>query len=420
MTAVHPMQKVPMHWPSVLILLCVLLGTGLFLLSAAGQAATSVYLLATGGDDPAGSMIAAAAAGFEVILLAASAWFVFQRTRGATRADGPARHAFVGWHAPAALAISALALALGAWVSMSAHPWLGWLVLPGCTLLVIVPPVWMISGLGAARLDLGPRWRAWGILGLGMTLGPLTMLTLELLTALIGAIIAALFLVSQPDLLQDFLRLAPSLNRPEDLERALEGLAPLALRPGVIAAALGYIALLVPMIEELLKPLGVWLFARSIEHPAQGFGLGVLSGAAYALVESLGVSGRGGSDWAVVVGVRAATSLLHITTAGLMGWAIVSAFQRKQILRLAGMYALVVLIHGIWNGAAAGVAIAVLADAVGNSAWLARVSAAAVGGMSVLAGGMLAILITANRQLKRAPSDSAPSPPLEGGALVSG
>ncbi len=107
---------------------------------------------------------------------------------------------------------------------------------------------------------------------------------------------------------------------------------PYLSNPAVIATILSYIALIVPLIEELLKPLAVWIFATKIESPAQGFAMGVLCGAAFALIESLNASADGTATWPFIVGIRAGTGLLHMTTSGLVGWGIVSAVREKHIL----------------------------------------------------------------------------------------
>ena len=40
-----------------------------------------------------------------------------------------------------------------------------WIVLPVLTVLVIVPPIWLLFGIGTKGMELGPRWRVFGILG---------------------------------------------------------------------------------------------------------------------------------------------------------------------------------------------------------------------------------------------------------------
>jgi hypothetical protein len=49
---------------------------------------------------------------------------------------------------------------------------------------------------------------------------------------------------------------------------------------------------------------------------------------------------------------RLASSLMHITLSGLMGWGIASALLEKRWKRLFGIYALVATLHGLWNGSA--------------------------------------------------------------------
>jgi len=277
---------------------------------------------------------------------------------------------------------------------------LDWLFLPLLTILVIVPPVWVLVGLGTYGLEFGPRWRALGIFGIGMTLGPLIMIIGEIILAAIFLIGLALFLASKPSTMQDMIRISGLIQKETDPETIVTLLAPYIVKPGVIVAAISFFSLLVPMIEEMFKPLGIWLFAREIDTPAQGFALGLMSGAAYALVESLGVSGQGGQSWPVIVSVRAGTSLLHILTTGLMGWAIVAVWRERQFIRLLATYGTVVVIHGLWNAAAIGTGFATIADSLGESNFILSVLPAAICGMSVMGIGLIAVLIASNRRAR--------------------
>jgi RsiW-degrading membrane proteinase PrsW (M82 family) len=151
----------------------------------------------------------------------------------------------------------------------------------------------------------------------------------------------------------------------------------------------------------LFKPLAVWLFARRIESPAQGFALGLLSGAAFALVESLNASGAGTETWPVIVTVRAGTSMLHIMASGLVGWGIVSAFRERRILRLFVAYFSAVLLHGIWNACAVGAGFSLVGEVIGKPEWLFNVLPAMAGGMFVLIVGMFALLIASNKRIRK-------------------
>src|SRR4030095_3220829 len=115
--------------------------------------------------------------------------------------------------------------------------------------------------------------------------------------------------------------------------------------------ALLYIAILVPALEEIFKPLGVWLLAGKLKSPAQGFTLGALSGAGYALIETIGVSSQT-VEWASLLFSRIGTGVLHITTSALMGAAIVLAWRERRYLWLLGIYILAVALHGLWNALA--------------------------------------------------------------------
>jgi len=54
-----------------------------------------------------------------------------------------------------------------------------------------------------------------------------------------------------------------------DQQLILNLLAPYISNPVTIAAGIGYFAVIVPLIEELLKPLAVLFFAKKIESPAR-------------------------------------------------------------------------------------------------------------------------------------------------------
>ena len=234
-----------------------------------------------------------------------------------------------------------------------------------------------------------------------MTIGPVIMVVLEMVT-LIGIIIAgiALLAILEPAALQDMMRLADIVQTETNEAVLLNLFAPYISNPLVIATGIGYIAIIVPLIEELLKPLAVWLFATKIESPSQGFVLGLLSGAAFALVESLNASADGSMSWPVIVSVRAGTSILHMTASGLVGWGIVSAFKEKRYGRFFAAYLSAVLIHGIWNASAAGAGISAIGESIGKPEWLLNFVPALISGLLVLGVGMLAVLFASNRKLR--------------------
>jgi hypothetical protein len=394
------MQIKKIHWPSLLILIVLGIGAAVVLLISFGLGVSSIMGLFTNGSDPAGGMIGSVAFGFEAVILLLCSWFVLQKTMGRKQAGIPFKFPFARWQVIAVIGVVILSALLGGVTAFTEIAWLNWIILPVLTILVIVPPIWMLFGLGTNGIELGPRWRVFGILGLGMTIGPLIMIILEIVL-LLGVVIAGLIIVAmqKPDLFQEIINLGQRIRGETDQQLILNLVAPYIANPAVIAAILGYIAVMVPMIEELLKPLAVWIFARKIESPAQGFAMGMLSGAAFALLESLNASGDGSANWPVIVSIRAGTSLLHMTASGLVGWGIVSAFQEKRIMRLVAAYFSAVLIHGIWNACAVGAGISTIGELIGKPEWLYTIIPAAVSGMIVLGIGMFVVLIASNRKL---------------------
>ena len=397
------MQTKKTHWASILTLL--IFGTSIFflLLIVTILGISSLIDLINNNGDPVVAMIGAASFGFVIVLLLVCGWFVLQKAMGHEQADHPFIFPFASWHLVPVIGLAFAGVLAGGIAAYTEITWLGWLVMPAATILVIVPPIWLIFGYGSRGLEAGPRWRVFASFGIGMTIGPAIMIVLEMIT-LLGIIAAgiALLAILNPDTLQDVMRLAEIVQSETNETVLLNTLAPYISNPFMITAGIGYIAVLVPFIEELLKPLAVWLFANKIESPSQGFVMGLVSGAAFALVESLNASADGTMSWPVIVSVRAGTSILHMTATGLVGWGIVSMFKEKRYGRFTAAYFSAVLIHGIWNASAAGAGISAVGESIGKPEWLLKFVPALVSGLLVLGVGMLVVLIASNRALRKA------------------
>ncbi len=409
------MQTKKNHWPSILILTVLGCSLAITLLLSIGFGINSLIDLFSNKGDPAGEMIGAFAFGFEMLILLVCAWFVLQKTLGHEQAEYSVRFPFAAWQIFAVFTTVILSVAIGGVIAYREIPWLSWSILPVLTVFVIVPPIWLLFCIGTQGIELGSRWRIFSILGLSMTIGPLLMTILELVI-LLGMIMAGMFVVAiwQPGLFQEIMKLGEILKQETNQGLILNLFAPYISNPTLIAAGLTYIALLVPMIEELLKPLAVWIFAKKIESPAQGFAMGILSGAAFALLESLNASGNGTAGWPIIVSVRAGTSLLHMTASGLVGWGIVSALREKRIVRFFSAYFCAVAIHGLWNACAIGAGLSAVGESIGKPEWLFNFIPAMLGGMFVLGIGMFALLIASNRKLRSPLPPSVPAPMGEG------
>ena len=386
------------HWPSVLQFGLSLLGT----ISLWGLALSFVIFGFVERFDPSapasGSLSLFLMAAGDVLsgfLLLPSAGYALARIMGRPSTSQPR---FLQTIRPTWL-IFAFPIVLLLGYGISRINSLAWLLLPGLHILAIGLPVLWLAYLGVRNLPLGTPQRLWGVFGSGLVLGPLIILVAET-AALIGVIVIAIvYISSRPDLANELSNLAQRLSqsRPSP-ETALRLLSPYLSQPSVIFTTLIFGSVIVPLIEEILKPMGVWLLANRSLTQAEGFAAGVLSGAGYALFESLALSSNGG-DWASLVFVRMGTGAVHILTTGLTGWALALAWKENRYLRLGLVYLAAVLIHGTWNGFTLSTVVAEISQTQGGNPSFSILGAAAPYVLVVLALGCFAILIWANHRL---------------------
>lgn len=295
---------------------------------------------------------------------------------------------------------SPLVIALGYWVS--GIPGLAWLFLPPLHVLAVGLPVFWLLYLAVRNLPLGSPQRMWGVFGSGLIAGPLLILVAEGLAGLLFIILAILIVASRPELLNKISELSQwFMNNNPSPEMLLERLGPYLKSPLVMLSVMAFAAGLVPLIEEAFKPIGVWLlFGRKMSSSA-GFAAGALSGAGYALFESLSIT-IGGQAWASVVVARIGTAVIHIFTAALVGWALVQAWQKRRYARLILAYLGAVVIHGLWNGLTVFVTLSSLGQAqdlqVATSQDLAFISLGSIG-LGLLVVSTFIGLIWANRKM---------------------
>ncbi|HJQ13108.1 MAG TPA: PrsW family glutamic-type intramembrane protease [Anaerolineales bacterium] len=402
------MQNTSTHIPSLLGAILFAL-SGLFLLGIGllmGFAAFFAFV--TGETVQAQQTILFLAFGFEAALLFVIAFFAFQKTLRKPVADQNASISVSRLQILLGILVASAAILTGSQIS-GIEP-LNWVVLPLLTLPAVVLPLVVLLALGAQTLPLATRWQSWSVLGLGMTLAPLLLLILETIIAIVLLIGGVIYVSSQPELFSELQGVARQLMVLGPQSEAVQDLlSPYLTSPGVMVMALLFIAVLVPAIEELCKPLGVWLLAGKLNSNAQGFTLGVLSGAGYALVETIGVSGQA-SEWAVLLFTRIGTGLLHITTSALMGAAIASAWRERRYQHLIGTYLFAVLLHGLWNAFAMLFTFSTLAEFLDQPGPLGTLQPWLIAFMILLAVGLFVILTTSNRRMRvmTIPSSSQP------------
>ncbi len=370
---------------------------------------TAFFMFLTGEPVQVQQTILFAGFGFEALLLFAAAFFAFQKAAQNPSADQASSLSVSRWQIVIGILIAAGAILIGYRIGTIES--VNWLLLPILTIPAVALPLGVLLALGSRGLPMGTRWQTWSVFGLGMTLAPFLLLILEAVIAIIIFFGVVVYVAAQPELIYELQALSRQIMilGPES-EDALDLIVPFLTRPGVMVIALIYIAVIVPAIEEILKPLGVWLLAGRLDSKAQGFTLGALSGTAYGLIETISVSGQAG-EWASLLSSRVGTGLLHITTSALMGAAIVTAWRERRYLRLLGTYFLAVLLHGLWNMLAMLFTFSTLAELIEQPGRLSTLQPILIAVMSVLAFVLFMILLVSNRRLQKIapPSHSEPS-----------
>jgi len=273
-----------------------------------------------------------------------------------------------------------------------------WLFLPPLLIGVVGIPVLWLTTAARSGLPAESAQRRWGVATFGLVVSPVLIVLLQFAVLFVALIVFGVWLMGQPGILAELQALTQSFTLQSDPNQVLRLLQPYLEQPGVLALGLIFISGLVPLMEELLKPLGVWFLAGRRLTPAAGFSAGVLSGGMFALLESLGYLASASADGFIVFALaRTGTVLLHIATAGLVGWGLGSAFSEKRYLRLALAYLGAVLLHGAWNAAGILPALAELPGLPEQVRSLAALAPYALGGLGLI---LAAILIVMNRRLR--------------------
>lgn len=230
-------------------------------------------------------------------------------------------------------------------------PGAGW-YLPLFHFLSIALPVYAFVHILAGKISLGSNQRVWGVFSAGLLIGPALSIVAEIALVLFSLVIAGLVLGFNPQNLESFQRILEQIQDAPDLDSLMLTIQPVARNPWTLVIGLVLLSGFVPLIEEICKSVGVWLVFDKLDTPAQGFALGAVSGAAFALLESLGASITPDSAWGAALLTRAASSMMHILAAGIIGWGIARARIQKKYLGTIGFYLLGISIHSLWNAGA--------------------------------------------------------------------
>ncbi|NLG99604.1 MAG: PrsW family intramembrane metalloprotease [Chloroflexi bacterium] len=282
---------------------------------------------------------------------------------------------------------------------------LAWILLPPLQLLAVGLPVWWLAEIARRKLSVGTRQRGWGLINFSILITTPAVMIVEIVVFGLLLVLFIMWLYTQPELVNQLEALAPRLqNSLDDPEAIIQVLRPYLTNPWVIAGSLAILAVLVPLIEEFIKPAAIWMLAGKKLTPAQGFIAGAFCGSAFALIESLFyLITPVDAGWGLLVAGRAGTALLHITTTALVGLAMARAWGGGSYLRLALVYFFAVFLHGLWNGLSVLSGLApFLQDFPGELFILGNIALISPVLLGILVVALFALLWSVNHKLQRA------------------
>jgi len=245
-------------------------------------------------------------------------------------------------------------VALGWWVAGSTQ--VAIFLLGLVNVLVAGLPVLWIFNAASWKLKGGSRLRQWRIFGFSLTVMPTLVILVEVAAVMILAVFAGLYISfrmsADPGLERELTLLIEQLAAAgQDVESILGTLEPYFLQPMVLFWAAAIIGGVMPIIEEIVKPIALWLLAGRKITPQEGFVGGLLAGAGFALTENIlyFTIALSAEDWLFMAIGRAGTGVLHMLASGLVGWGLVETWRNgkwgTQALLSLGSF----LLHGLWN-----------------------------------------------------------------------
>jgi RsiW-degrading membrane proteinase PrsW (M82 family) len=215
----------------------------------------------------------------------------------------------------------------------------------------IILPIAVLAWVAIGGLPAGSWRRLWASFGIGMIGSTLGALAVEYSLVAVAALAAGAIASLNPEWLAILEKIKSQLSNAGDIQAIITSLAPYLNNPLVFILALLFAAVIAPIIEETLKPAAIWVLGKRLHSPAEGFALGATCGAGFALLEGTLAATGFAQMPGVGLASRAASSLLHITASGLVGWGIASSRVEGRHGRLAGAFLASTSLHGLWNGA---------------------------------------------------------------------
>jgi hypothetical protein len=243
---------------------------------------------------------------------------------------------------------------------------LGWLIAnrEGAALIFLGPINLLVAGIPilwvyqAVQRGLpgGSQIRKWRIFGFSITLLPILVILVELLALIFlggaGIIWLGLRIYANPQFEQQIMQLADQVTvLGQDVDAIFDTIRPFILQPSVIFWVLAIFGGVIPIIEEVLKPVALWPLAGRQITPQEGFVGGLLCGAGFALMENVFYFTTVflAEEWLFMAIGRAGTGVLHMLASGLLGWGLARGWRDGKwgslVLTTLGAF----ILHGLWN-----------------------------------------------------------------------
>ena len=282
------------------------------------------------------------------------------------------------------------------------HATLSILVLPVANIFAVGLPILLYIRISLRELEFPSARQSWSVLGASMLITPSLAVFFEAIA--VGIIVLLLFLYANtvPGLKETFGTLINGIKTGGVNDAEMTRLAAnLLYAPGASIAALSAFSYAIPLIEETFKLTVMWFYLGRIRRPVDGFVLGILCGAAFALAENIGFTSAGSADWAANIAARTTTALPHIFNSGLLGWALVSAWREHRFGRLLATFFAVILVHGTWNAISLGMAMSSLSSYVADAPAIFQYDFAWLVAWGIMAVGTLIGLVYNNGQMRK-------------------
>ena len=276
------------------------------------------------------------------------------------------------------------------------------ILLPLINIFAIGLPILFYIRISLRGLELPTARRGWSIFGASLLVSPILAFIFEGLALGVVILLFMIYASFVPGLQESLKSLIETIqaNNRSDTD-AMKLAANLIFAPGAAVAALSTFSVAVPLIEETFKIILILPFLGRIRRPVDGFVLGILCGAAFALSENISFSSAGSADWAANVAARATAALPHMFNSGLFGWALVSAWKQHRFWLLALTFFSIILVHGTWNAVSLGLAMNNLSQYGTSIPLLLQNSYPWIAAWIVLATGSFGGLLFNNFQMRK-------------------